>query len=363
MNQSASSPRTLLLIPSYARQVSPADLAANLHPTMDYYALQSRLGADIVDYTVVDAERHPAVQLARRVSRDAALAVIGFLRANRYDAIFSNSESISVPLALLFKTRSRRPAHVVIGHRLSTPKKRMLLRMTHPQMDAIFVYSAVQQRYAQNELGIPESRIHLIPFHADSRFFAPRGFTSGARPRIVSAGLELRDYPTMIEAIRGLDVDVSLAAASPWSKRTNETEGRALPENVTARSYNYRELRDLYASAAFVVVPLYETDFQAGVTTILEAMAMGKAVIATRTTGQREVIEDGVSGIYVPPGDPAALRAAIQGLLAAPQRASAIGANARQVIESRMSLDLWADRIAAVIRSAAASRMGEAATA
>ena len=63
---------------------------------------------------------------------------------------------------------------------------------------------------------------------------------------------------------------MSLAAASPWSKRANETEGRALPDNVTARAYNYRELRDLYASASFVVVPLYETDFQAGVTTILE---------------------------------------------------------------------------------------------
>jgi glycosyltransferase involved in cell wall biosynthesis len=353
VSETAGNPRTLLLIPSYARQVSAADVADNLHPTMDYYALQSRLGADIVDYAVVDAETHPAVRLARRVSRDAALAVIGSRRADRYDAIFSNSESISMPLALLFKTRRRRPAHVVIGHRLSAPKKRAVLRLTHPQMDGIFVYSAVQQRYAQTALGIPESRLHLIPFHADARFFAPRAAAPGGRPRIVSAGLELRDYPTLIEAVRGLDIDVSLAAASPWSKRANETQGRVLPENVTARAYNYRELRDLYASASFVVVPLYETDFQAGVTTILEAMAMGKAVIATRTTGQRDVIEDGVSGVYVPPGDPAAMRAAIEGLIASPQRAAEIGANARRVIESRMSLDLWADRIAAVVRATA----------
>ena len=55
----------------------------------------------------------------------------------------------------------------------------------------------------------------------------------------------------------------------------------ALPPNVTARPYGYRELRDLYASSFCVVVPLYENDFQAGVTTILEAMAMGVPCVTT----------------------------------------------------------------------------------
>ena len=72
---------------------------------------------------------------------------------------------------------------------------------------------------------------------------------------------------------------------------------------MDARRYEYRELRDLYAQSAFVVVPLYENDFQAGVTTMLEAMAMGKAVIATRTTGQTDVIIDGENGLTVAPGD------------------------------------------------------------
>ena len=83
------------------------------------------------------------------------------------------------------------------------------------------------------------------------------------------------------------DLSVKLAAASPWSKHEDQTAGRALPPNVDARRYDYAALRALYAESSFVVVPLRETDFQAGVTTILEAMAMGKAVIATRTTGRR----------------------------------------------------------------------------
>jgi glycosyltransferase involved in cell wall biosynthesis len=348
-------PRTLLLIPSVAKRGVEQDVAANAHPTMDYFALQSRLGADLADYAVADADPHPLVRAARLLGRDAALAMHGFLRAKDYDVIFSNGENISVPLAALLKVRARRQAHVLIGHRISAPKKKLLLRVLHPQMDAIFLYAETQKTYAQDVLGIPPDKLHLIAFHADTRFFHPMPEVTPER-RIASAGLELRDYPTLIEAVRGLDVDVRLAAASPWSKRKNETENRELPPNVDARSYGYRELRDLYASSQFVVVPLYDTDFQAGVTTILEAMAMGKAVIVSRTRGQRDVIRDGVNGLYVPPGDAPALRRAITDLLASPERAAQLGANARKTIESEMSLDLWTERIAAVIRHLAAHR-------
>jgi glycosyltransferase involved in cell wall biosynthesis len=345
-------PRTLLLIPSVARRGVEQEVAANLHPTMDYFALQARLGADLADYAVMEADRHPLVRAARLLSPDVALAMHGFLRARRYDVIFSNGENISVPLAAMLKLLPRRPRHVLIGHRLSAPKKKLFLQALRGQMDAIFVYAEAQKTYAERMLGIPASKLHLIPFHADTRFYGPMPEVPVER-RIASAGLELRDYPTLIAAVRGLDVDVRLAAASPWSKRKNETENRELPPNVSARGYGYRELRDLYASSQFVVVPLYDTDFQAGVTTILEAMAMGKAVIVSRTRGQRDVIQDGVNGIYVPPGDAEALRHAISELLASPARAAQLGANARRTIESGMSLELWTDRIADVIRQVA----------
>src|SRR5260370_23214341 len=48
-----------------------------------------------------------------------------------------------------------------------------------------------------------------------------------------------RDSPP--PAVREENIDVRLAAASPWSKRRNETAERALPTNVTARGYSYRE--------------------------------------------------------------------------------------------------------------------------
>ncbi len=344
-------PRTLLLIPSYAKRGIEAAVADNLHPTMDYYALQARLDADLADYDSADADPSTLVKIARLAGRDAALAMHGFLKADAYDCVFSNGENVGIPLAMLFKLRRSRPGHVLIGHRLTPRKKAPFLRALHSQMDAIFVYATTQKQYGEKVLAIPPAKLHLIPFHSDSRFYQPTSEVQIGR-RICSAGLELRDYPTLIEAVNGLDVEVCLAAASPWSKRKNETEDRQLPPNVTARPYSYRELRDLYASSKLVVVPLYDNDFQAGVTTMLEGMAMGKAVIVSKAEGQTDVIEDNVNGLYVPPGDAPALRSAIVHLLEHPEEAARLGRAARKTIESNMSLALWVDRVAGVVEEA-----------
>ncbi len=60
-----------------------------------------------------------------------------------------------------------------------------------------------------------------------------------------------------------------------------------------------------------------------------EAMAYGRAVVATGVGGLADAVEDGVTGLVVPPNDPAALRAAIAELLADPDRARDLGRAAR----------------------------------
>jgi len=110
-----------------------------------------------------------------------------------------------------------------------------------------------------------------------------------------------------------------------------------------------RRLRDLYARARVVVVPLHDVDFDAGVTTITEAMAMGRAVVVTRTRGQVDVVRDGETGLYVPPGDPAALRAAVRYLLDHPAEAARMGRHGRALAESRHTLDGWVTAVADVV--------------
>jgi glycosyltransferase involved in cell wall biosynthesis len=78
----------------------------------------------------------------------------------------------------------------------------------------------------------------------------------------------------------------------------------------------------------------------------LEAMASGVPVVATAVGGHLDSVVDGVTGVLVPPRDPASLAAALRSLLADPERRAALGgAGARR---ARRLYDF--DRIAALTR-------------
>jgi glycosyltransferase involved in cell wall biosynthesis len=366
--------KTILLIPSVLKSPAVEATVEGKYPKMDYRALAEALeqekGTDAVillDYGAVETASNPLVKTARQLlGRDAALALMGFLQARSGDVLFTNGENVGIPLALLLGLLPRRPGHVTIGHRLSTGKKRLFFKWfkVHQRMDTIFLYARTQREFAVKELHIEPRRLKQIAFQADTSFFRPdssKAVENAVGGTLISAaGLEWRDYPTLINAVKDMvGLTVKLAAASPWSKHSNETERVALPDHVTARRYPYDELRDLYAASQLVAVPLYENDFQAGVTTLLEAMAMGKPVIITQTTGQTDVVTHGVNGITVPPGDVAAWKAAIQKLREDDDLRQRIGASARQWVEENASLTLWVQNMMQALRDAGQHRATE----
>ncbi len=66
---------------------------------------------------------------------------------------------------------------------------------------------------------------------------------------------------------------------------------------------------------------------------LLESMAMSRPVVATAVGGNPDVLRDGVSGRLVPARDPGALAAAVVGMLEDPEKARAMGCEARRVVE------------------------------
>jgi glycosyltransferase involved in cell wall biosynthesis len=70
-------------------------------------------------------------------------------------------------------------------------------------------------------------------------------------------------------------------------------------------------------------------------TAVLEAMAMGKIVIASRCGGVPEMIEHGVAGLLCTPGDVDALASALENVIAEPEKFRHLGANARRLIAER----------------------------
>lgn len=87
---------------------------------------------------------------------------------------------------------------------------------------------------------------------------------------------------------------------------------------------------------------------------VLEWMAMGRPVIASNVGGISDLIDDGVTGLLVPPGDPAALAEALCALLLDPQKAQAYGRNARARWEKEFGLNTFYEETQRVYDEAAA---------
>jgi len=85
--------------------------------------------------------------------------------------------------------------------------------------------------------------------------------------------------------------------------------------------------------------------------TLIEAMAAGAALVASRAGAAELVVEDGVSGVLTPPGDVDALVAALQPLLRDPASAAAMGERGRARVLAKFSLDAEAGAIAGVYRT------------
>lgn len=334
-------------------------IAQGARPRADYFELARAFEADIIDYAVA---RHSSGWFGRLLERLAGpnllLAWACYCRRHHYNVIFTDGEQVGIPLAGLLKYAtigSRRPCHMMIVHILSVRKKMFLFDLLGLQshVDVFLVYATWQQQFIQRRWNVPATRVVFTPFMVDADFFAPDKVTPNrpSRPMICSVGLESRDYPTLIQAVRGLDIQVVIAAASPWAKHADSTHGQDIPENVTVQRFSQYELRQLYADSSFVVMPLLNVNYQAGVTAILEAMAMERAVICSRTPGQTDVVIDGETGLYVPPGDPEALRAAIMHLIRHPDQAIRMGQAGRRRIEQEMSLDHYTARLSRLVAS------------
>lgn len=340
--------------------VMPADIheqiARGQRPRADYLELARGFDADILDYAAARAATGTVGALLGRIGGpNLVLAYACWKLRRRYQAIFTDGEQIGLPLAALLKlTPGARPRHVMIVHVMSEPKKLFFLDRLGVQscIDRFLTYSTWQQRFIQQRWGLGEDRVLWIPFMVDHSFFVPGQVTPqpGERPQICAVGLERRDYPTLLQAVETLDVNVVIAAASPWSRREDGLAGQSIPANITVRKFTQYELRQLYADSRFMVMPLLEdVKFQAGVTAILECMSMAKAVVCSRTPGQTDVIVEDENGRYVNAGDASGLRAEIARLLAEPQEAERLGANARRLIEAEMSLDRYVELLTNIV--------------
>jgi len=206
------------------------------------------------------------------------------------------------------------------------------------------------------QTGLPDDFVQVIHsgVDCDDCGVATPVLEPGRVPVVGTAGpLEaVKGFPFFLGAAArvlatGRDVEFVIAGAGPEEENLRRVARElGIVEHVTFVP-NLLDFSEALEAMDIFCLP----SLQQGIGTImLEAMALGRPVIATRVGGVYRVIRDNETGLLVPPSDSARLAERIQELLDDPGRAWTIGSAAREEVRSQFGVDRMAGEIAGLYR-------------
>lgn len=213
----------------------------------------------------------------------------------------------------------------------------------------------------------------FIALTSFARSFFERAGLPPARIRVRPNGLPDPGQPDLrprsgilfvgrLSAEKGVDV---LQAAARLSRASVTVIGKGpladvLAEEPQLKLLGLRDHKDVQAAmacAAAVVVP--SLWYEGLPMVIAEAFAAGTPVIASRIGALADLVEDGVTGLHVTPGDAADLARAMDRIVETPEAARSMGQAARRVYERDWAEDVTTRSLLAIYAEAIASRVGE----
>jgi len=191
---------------------------------------------------------------------------------------------------------------------------RRLPALARPILRAARLVIAASTALAKEAIALGAREVRIIPSGVE---LPERVAEPAEPPEILFAGRlsPEKGILELVEATQGLSLVV--AGDGPLRDRVPGARG-FVPHD---------ELLGLYERAAIVACPSRREGF--GVS-CAEAMAYGRPVVASAVGGLLDLVVDGETGLHVPPRDPAALRAALERLLADPELRARLGAAARE---------------------------------
>jgi len=220
--------------------------------------------------------------------------------------------------------------------RLELPRVRRTLRAA----DLVAMSNADDVGYAAERLGVSRGRLHVV-----AQGLADETVDGAARrevdphdPTIVSIGtfIARKGVAYVVEAVTQLMTDDARVRMRFLGTGVDaETVRAAFPPELRARvdvvpRYERADLVGLVGRAPIGVLASVR---EGSPVALLELMALGLASVVTTTPGMGDTVVDGETAVVVPPRDPDALRAALAGLLADPERAARIGDAARAAVD------------------------------
>jgi glycosyltransferase involved in cell wall biosynthesis len=252
-----------------------------------------------------------------------------------------------VQTTLMFST----PRHVILQfimrERTNSLRSRLKYAFMKWCLSSVFLFvcsSRAECDYYIEAFGWPSEKVAYAPFHTDPAFL--REYASGHETLVVSAGRTFRDYRTLLSAVAGSDIPLTIIASPSSIGNT------PVPGNVTILyDLPLMEMLALIARSTIVVLPLEERRISIGQSVLLQAMAMAKAVVVTGVSGTVDYVEHMRTGILVPPRDAGALREAIVQLVSDTALRRRIGEAAFEQVRRAHLPDHYAKNVAALLRA------------
>lgn len=185
--------------------------------------------------------------------------------------------------------------------------------------------------------GVPASRVTALPNGYDAPPFEP---SPGEGWLFAGRLSEEKGVHTLIDAARQVDTPLDVCGDGAFRDAILTVPGVRFHGHLSPLALEQRLRR-----AAVVVVP--SVWWENLPYAVIEAQALGRAVVASRTGGIPELVEHGVDGLLVPPGDGRALADAVKQLLGDPSLRRRLGAAASARVRERHDLDHHVARVSA----------------
>jgi len=303
-------------------------------PRLDYAMVAEKLAAEILAWAASPAALRGSypVRVARSFAPNLAHARRLLLQPTMPALVYTTGETWGLPVAVAAALGESAAVHVMYCHRVYSDRWLRALGTLRSRLrvDGWICVTNHQAGLLHAALG-PDARIATVSQGVDTLFWDPaRAQPQRGSPYVLSVGSEMRDYRLLFAAVRDLDVEVVVKASSAWMRVGRDALG-PIPQNVrlVTERLSYAAMRDLYAGASVVTIPLVDTPQAAGITAILEAMSMGKPVVVTDSRGLPDLVRDG-AGIVVPNASPRLLAEAIRSAIHDGGGAARTGTELRQ---------------------------------
>ena len=293
---------------------------------------------------------------------DFATVLASVRIANRADVVLSTVDTVGIPLMLVKRVGRLRPplVYVAIGlpERLAQLRSRRMRGLYASALESCAVVLAYSEKEVEDirrwVAGQGATvRAEFVPFGVDCGSFAPNGVP--ATDEVVSVGADPhRDYELLVRvASRMPDVAFRIVTSADHARALGSR-----PANVALETdLPFEEMWKRLAAARLVALPVRENSYSGATTVLLQAMALEKPVVVTRTsaiaTGYGLV--DGENVRLVAPADDEGFERALADVLRDNLHARALGVSARATVERELSWERYVDRLEEHLRDAAAA--------